>query len=190
MKHSRRIPLLLTTLVVALTTTIALSSVAHAQSKTFYWERFDVNIHVLPNGDFVVEEIQEIVFTGGEFHFGYRNIPMDRLENITDVEVREGDRQYERGSGGEYTFYTYTEEGDFVIKWFFPYTSDSSHTFTLRYTVQGGLRYYEDGDQLFWKAVYADRSFPVYNSTVTVHLPQGLAAGPVAAYDTTAAITG
>jgi hypothetical protein len=170
--------IILLTLVAAL----ALTGVAHAQSQSLYWDRFDVNITVLPNGDFVVEEVQAIVFTSGEFHFGYRNIPMDRLERITDVEVWEGDRRYEPGQGTAYTFQTSVDGGDFVIQWYFPYTSNSSHTFVLRYTVQGGLRYYDGGDQLFWKAVYADRDFPVYNSTVTVQLPGGAAADPVAAY--------
>ncbi|MBU0705562.1 MAG: DUF2207 domain-containing protein [Chloroflexi bacterium] len=177
-------------LLLGLIATLFLTGAARAQSKSFYWERFDANIHVLPNGDFIVEEIQEIVFTSGDFHFGYRNIPMGRLEHITDVEVWEGGRQYERGSGGEYTFETYTDEGDFIVKWYFPYTSDSSHTFILRYTVQGGLRYYEEGDQLFWKAVYPDRDFSVHDSTVTVYLPQGAVAGEVVAYDTEAVITG
>nr|HID15013.1 DUF2207 domain-containing protein [Anaerolineae bacterium] len=178
------------TLLLTLVATLALIGVARAQSKTLYWERFDVNITVLPNGDFIVEEIQEIVFTSGEFHYGYRTIPMDRLENITGVEVWEGNRQYEQGYGDDYTFHTYVDEGDFTIKWYFPYTSNSSHTFTLRYTVQGGLRYYEDGDQLYWKAVFADRDFPVYGSIVTVHLPEGATADPVAAYSTEASIAG
>ena len=169
---------------------LALTGMAHAQSQSLYWERFDVNITVMPNGDFVVEEIQEITFTSGEFHYGYRNIPMDRLEDITDVEVLEGGRQYERGYGDAYTFQTSVDGGDFFIRWYFPYTSNSSHTYVLRYTVQGGLRYYEVGDQLFWKAVYADRDFPVYKSTVTVRLPEGATADPVAAYSTEAAVKG
>jgi hypothetical protein len=82
MKHSRWILLL------ALAVGLVLTTTAHAQTQTLHWERFDVNIIVLENGDFVVEEVQEIVFTGGQFHFGYRNIPMERLEDITDVEVR------------------------------------------------------------------------------------------------------
>jgi len=73
------------TLLLALTLALALTGVAQAQGQSLYWERFDVNVTVLPSGDFVVEEIQEIVFTSGEFHFGYRSIPMDRLENITGV---------------------------------------------------------------------------------------------------------
>ncbi|OQY21175.1 MAG: hypothetical protein B6I35_09015, partial [Anaerolineaceae bacterium 4572_32.2] len=177
-------------LLLALIVALSLTGAVRAQSKSFYWERFDVNIKVLPNGDFIVEEIQEIVFTSGDFHFGYRNIPMSRLERISDVEVWESSRQYEQGHGGEYTFETYTDEGDFIVKWYFPYTSNTTHTFTLRYTVHGGLRYYEGGDQLFWKAVYADRDFSVHNSTVTVQLPPGATGDPVFAYGAEATIEG
>ena len=177
-------------LLLSLVAGLLLTTTSHAQTQTLRWERFDVRITVLQNGDFVVEETQEIVFTSGQFRFGYRNIPMDRLEDITDVSVREGDRQYDRGRGGNYTFQTFVEDGDFQIRWYFPPTSNSSHTFVLRYTVKGGLRYYEDGDQLYWKAVYADRDFPVYSSTVRVELPDAAASGPVAAYDTEASIAG
>ena len=167
-----------------------LASTAQAQSKTLHWERFDVNITVLPTGDFVVEEIQEILFTSGQFHFGYRSVPMGRLDEIIQVEVWEGNRQYTPGSGDEYTFSTRVESGDYEIKWYFPYTSNSSHTYVLRYTVRGGLRYYDDGDQLYWKAVYAARDFPVSESIVSVSLPDGVIAGPVAAYGTDAQVSG
>ena len=110
--------------------------------------------HDAPNGDFIVEEVQVITFTSGDFHFGYRNIPMGRLGNITDVEVWEGSRQYEPGDGDDYTFSTSVDGGDLVINW------------------------------------YPDRSFPVYSSTVTVELPEGATADPVAAYGVEAAIVG
>ncbi|MBS3784056.1 MAG: DUF2207 domain-containing protein, partial [Anaerolineae bacterium] len=184
MKHLRWILLL------TLATGLVLTTTAHAQAQTLRWDRFNVSITVLGNGDFVVEETQEITFTSGQFHFGYRNIPMDRLESITDVTVWEGDRQYERGFGDSYTYQTSVDDGDFQIKWYFPYTSNASHTFVLRYTVKGGLRYYDDGDQLYWKAVYADRDFPVYDSTVTVRLPDDATAEPVAAYGTEASVQG
>jgi hypothetical protein len=47
---------------------------AHAQAKSLHWERFDVDITVLPGGDFVVEETQVIQFTSGTFREGYRSI--------------------------------------------------------------------------------------------------------------------
>ena len=41
----------------------------------------------------------------------------------------------------------------YVINWYFPPTANRSETFTLGYTVRGGLRYYEGGDQLWWQAI-------------------------------------
>ena len=45
-----------------------------------------------------------------------------------------------------------------------------------------GLRYYPDGDQVWWKAVYGDRSFPVQSSQVRVVLPPGAKVDNYAAY--------
>jgi len=39
--------------------------------------------------------------------------------------------------------------------------------------VHGGLRFYEKGDQLWWKAIYSDRSFPVLDGKVRVIVPNG-----------------
>ena len=69
MKHIRW------TLLLTIAAGLLLTATTQAQSQTLYWERFDVNITVMENGDFVVEEDQRIVFTSGQFHFGYRNIP-------------------------------------------------------------------------------------------------------------------
>ena len=52
--------------------------------------------------------------------------------------------------------------------------ANQSETFTLAYTVRGGLRYYEGGDQLWWKAIYGDRSFPVQAGRVNVVAPTAI----------------
>ena len=158
--------LLVTVLIIA--GTVAVS----AQDKTLYWERFDVDITVLDNGDFQVVEHQEIAFTSGSFTYGYRNIPLDRVEQITNLEVWEGDTRYvEQNSENPNTFQSWTESGELKVKFYFSETSNQRRTWTLRYTVKGGLRVYEGGDQLFWKAIYSDRAFPVRNARVVVHLP-------------------
>jgi len=156
---------------------------ASAESKTLYWERMDVDITVLPNGDFIVQETQVIVFTSGTFTYGYRSIPTDRLTSITDVAV------WEDGQQCQWT--TSETDGEFQIHWnLLEPRSYSRHTYILKYTVHGGLRYYEGGDQLWWKAVFADRSFPVNASTVTVHLPEGAVAELAEAYFTEATVSG
>ena len=150
-----------------------MSGIAHAQDKQFYWERLDVQMTILTNSDIQVVETQELVFTEGTFAKGSRNIPMNRLEAIADVEVWEGDRPYAPNSDRPYGFTTSVEGGDFYIRWNFPETS-GRHTYTLKYTVKGGLRIYDTGDQLWWKAIFSDRRFPVRSSRVTVNLPSAI----------------
>ena len=65
------------------------SGAARAQDKTLFWERYDVALEVQQNSDMLVEEIQQIEFTSGTFHFGFAAIPLDRLDSITDVSVSE-----------------------------------------------------------------------------------------------------
>ncbi len=153
--------------------TLGIARIAHAQDKQFYWERLDVQMTILTNSDIQVVETQELVFGEGTFAKGSRSIPMNRLEAIADVEVWEGDRPYTPNSDRPYGFTTSVEGGDFYIRWYFPETS-GRHTYTLKYTVKGGLRFYEVGDQLWWKAVFPDRRLPVHSSRVTVNLPAGI----------------
>jgi len=149
----------------------AVSATGVAQGKTSFWNRLDVDITVLPNSDMRIIETQELVFIGGPFRRMYRSIPTDRLEAITDVEVWEGDRQYSPGHESEYTYAT-SQEGDIfrIIAWY-PNTSDATRTFTLKYTVKGGLRFYGGDEQIRWEAVFPNRDVAVRSSTVTIHLP-------------------
>jgi len=145
-----------------------------AQGKEYYWNRLDVDITVQKNSDILITEAWELTFTEGSFHFIYRNVPTDRLEDISLVKVLVDGQKAVSGRETPYTYETYYHDGDYVIKVYFPYTQDSTHTYVLSYIVQGGLRIYEGGDQLWWKAVFADRDFVVRSSTVTVHLPEGV----------------
>jgi uncharacterized membrane protein len=160
-------------LIIALVTGLG---IAQAQDKTLYWQRYDVDLTVQPNSDILVEETQQIAFTGGTFTFGFAAIPLDRVEQITDLQLAElidgSERPYTPNSSGEYGFTTTTNEGNLEITWYFPPTRDSEHTYILRYRVIGGLRIYEGGDQLWWKAIPPDHNFPIRESRVTVTLPE------------------
>jgi hypothetical protein len=170
--HMRKRQLL--PLVIALLVLATLSQAVQAQDKQYYWDALDVDITVLPNSDIRVVETQKYVFTRGSLHFAYRQIPMDRVESITDITVSEQGTQYRPGSEDPATFTTSREDGDFRITWYYPYTSNATRTFTIAYTVKGGLRFYDGGDQLWWKAVFSERDFTVRSSQITVHLPAGI----------------
>jgi uncharacterized membrane protein len=148
---------------------------ATAQTKSLYWNRFDVDVSVQLNGDLQVVETQEITFEGGPFHYGYATIPGQYLTDITNIQVSEGNRRYQQSaSGQEYTFKSGWDKGDLWVRWYFPYTSNSSHTFTFSYTVQGAVRRYSDGDEVRWMAVPGDHDYLIRKSQVTVHLPEGV----------------
>lgn len=163
-------------LVAALTLVlIVIVGSVQAQAKTLYWDSYQVDITILPSGDFRVVETQHLVFTSGTFRYGIRHIPLDYVEDITDVAVSEaGGVVYRPAQTDEpFTFRTYRSDNTLHIRYNFPPTADSSRIIVIEYTVRGGLLYYEGGDQLVWKAIPADANFPIQQAIVTVHLPEG-----------------
>ncbi len=149
---------------------------AQAQSKDLYWDRFDVFLTILPNGDLRVIERQTIAFTSGTFTYGYAEIPLDKTEGIFDVSVSEpGGQAYVRddASSNAYRFRVADYGDKLSIRWYFPPTSNAVRTFDLAYTVRGAVRIYDTGDKLQWIAIDDERDFPVLESTVTVSLPRG-----------------
>jgi uncharacterized membrane protein YgcG len=163
-------------LLIAVVILLAGPTTTLAQDKTLRWERYDVNLAVQANSDILVEEVQEIAFTSGTFRFGFAAIPLDRVENISDISVAElangTTRRYTPNSSGEYGFTTAVNEGNLEITWYFPPTANRTHTYVLSYRVSGGLRIYEGGDQVWWKAIPPDHNFPIRAATVMVSLPQ------------------
>ncbi len=169
---------------VLLAISLLVAKPAQAQSKTFYWQRYDVDVTVQPNGDLLVEERQTIVFTSGTFRFGYRTIPLEKTDGIEGIELWEGGQQYDSSSSErDYTFSQEKDGNELHVRWHFPPTSGSMHTFTFRYTVRGGVRINpEEGDSIFWKAIPPDHSFRIENARVNVRFPAGVELGDIVTY--------
>ncbi|MEZ4594444.1 MAG: DUF2207 domain-containing protein [Chloroflexota bacterium] len=154
---------------------------AAAQTAVQY-ERYDVNITVLADGRFTVQEIQQIRF-GGEFTQGFAEIPLAYTNGIENVKVTGGptlDDQtlYLPGRGAAQTFTQSTEGDSLFVDWqYAPTRAGDTMVFVLEYTVVGGLWVYPEATRLEWRAVPADRSgIPVPNSQVTVTLPAAIPA--------------
>ncbi|HFC12382.1 MAG TPA: DUF2207 domain-containing protein, partial [Anaerolineae bacterium] len=147
---------------------------AYAQ-KTFFWDAFDVDVRLRDDGNLDITEQQTIVFGGGNFTFGFAIIPFNRLDDINNITVREGDQVYRQVStGGEpYTFTAERSSDEIEIRWYFPPTQ-GTHTYTFSYTVEGAVRVEDSGDQVFWMAVPADVPGRVNTSRVTISVPQGV----------------
>ncbi|MCI5167184.1 MAG: DUF2207 domain-containing protein [Candidatus Electrothrix sp. GM3_4] len=138
-----------------------------AKSSPFYWEFINVEIDVQKNGDMLVTETQKYVFTAAHTNERYRYIPLNRLDRIDNVEVFEGEKKLAAS--------TNTENGQQWIKWQHTLNPPESHIFTIKYRVKGGLHIQSKEDLLYWKALFKERSAPINNGTVTVHLPESLA---------------
>ena len=150
-----------------------LPTAALAQDKTLYWETYDVDITVQPDGCFRVVETQQLVFTSGTFQYGIRHIPTENTSGISDLAVSEagGVLYRESDSGEPFTFSTSESASELNIRYNFPPTTDDDRTMVVEYTVCGALLFYDGGDQLVWKAVPSNELFPIQHASVTVHLP-------------------
>lgn len=157
--------------------------VSTAQGKSPEWLRLDTEIVVGPNGELIITKINVVRFTSGTFTFGFRDIDLRCLVAVREVSVQEDGQplRVETGADGDY----------FRIKYHFRSPAiNETRTFVLRYVVEGAIRYYEQGDQVWWVAVYADRNdFPVRHARAVVRLPQGVAE-QAAAYGVPATVSG
>ncbi len=158
---------------------LLMSSPTAAQSRTVYWERWDVlidNVDTSANR-FDVTELYVVNFTG-TFRFGVRDVPYTNLEDVRNVQVYQGDQPLRESCSTQVGTFCVQYGGEQVsITYYFlqPITNGSGR-FRIEYTIIGGLRIYEDGDQLWWQAIPEDHfGFSIGNSQITVQLPPGFA---------------
>ncbi len=156
---------------------IAFSLPTSAASRSVILERRDGDITVLENGDIDVIETWEVRFNGGPFQHGYRTIPLKTGSAATNWQVREGGRGYQQSTGHRPgTFDVVSQDEEVTLDWYFSPTSNAVRTFELHYRLQGALRIYPDGDQVWLKFIESGREYPINAARVVVHLPREFAA--------------
>ncbi len=178
-KNSVALSGIVVTLLFALLLTLAPSS--YAQTKSFNWTDWNIDIVMQPDGSLDVTETQTLNFLGEPFSFGFRSIPTGRQGNndgITNVSVREGDLIYRESSSNEPGTFEVIDQGDETrINWFFE-PALGERTYAFSYTVDGAVRTGTDeegsGDQIFWTVLPSDHPAMVENSRTTITLPEGV----------------
>ncbi|MEO1350312.1 MAG: DUF2207 domain-containing protein [Cyanobacteria bacterium J06635_15] len=133
----------------------------------FHWEFINVDLDVQSNGDMLVTETQKYVFTSPHTNQRYRYIPLDKVDDIKDVEVFEGETQLNEAVG--------RENNQLWVSWQHELNAPEDHTFTLKYRVVGGLQVDPQTTQIYWKAIFPDRSAPIEAAKVRVHFPEAVA---------------
>ncbi len=165
-------------LILALLPRQAAAQVGHAPSRRWVTvSGRDGDITILPNGDVRVVETWRVQFHGSPpFTYAYREIPLNKVEDITDWSVAENGREYVRSGGKEAGTFNLERNGvgrhkSIRITWHFPPTENSTRVFTLSYTLKGALWIDQDFDRFFWKFIESDRSYTIESATVKLHLP-------------------
>ena len=158
--------LALSVLIVLLTTLIIVSPAAAA--KSYYAERFDVQVDLQENGAAIVTETVEFRFVGGDFTFAFREISTAETDGVAFLDASMDGVPMSQGTqAGQVEV---TAGNPLKVTWHFSPTSDAAHVFTVRYQADGLIRK-GDADTLIWRAIPEVHDYSITNSTITLNYP-------------------
>ena len=156
-------------------------------ARSVEWAQFDVAIDLLSDGTLSVAETQVIDFEDGPFTAGSRNIPLGKVDGISNVRVSEivdGQKlpykevsSFNREPG---TFTVTQTSSELLINWGFSPTTDATRVFEITYLVEGAVRNYPNEDppnqQIWWTAISSEltETAPVLESTTSITLTQAV----------------
>lgn len=153
-------------------------SVQAQDDRWYQYNHISTAITVNTDTSFDVAETQTYLFHG-TYHMGYRSIPFDKIDAVTDIRVVDETThtpltysptqltKEDASSWGKYT--TYRQNNAEVIEWYYSAT-DTTHTWTLYYKIVGGLSFLTNTDRLYWN-IFSNYQVPVVQADVSVKLP-------------------
>lgn len=164
-----------------------------AEARSYSYSSIAYDIEIRADSTFRVTERQAYGYNG-EYHLGWRAIPHDRIDDITDVVVLDGTTgeplayssarlaKEDPASWGKYT--TWEEEGVTNVEWYYDLSGVAPERpgdnlykeWVVAYTVHGGISFFEDADELYWN-LFTDYEVPVYRVDVDVRLPGATSIG-------------
>jgi hypothetical protein len=137
-------------------------------AKSYYAERFDVQIELQKGGSAIVTETVEFRFSGDPFTFAFREISARETDGITFLDASMDGTPMPLGmQAGQ----AEVGLGDPVkVTWHFAPTSETAHVFTVRYRAEGIIRK-GAADTFIWRAVPQDHDYQIKSSRVTLIYP-------------------
>ncbi|HET7056872.1 MAG TPA: DUF2207 domain-containing protein, partial [Thermomicrobiales bacterium] len=180
-----RVPAILILAAMMVVVGLDLASPRGAEARSVTWKSYDVTLTLNGDGTFHVSERQVVDFTGGPFTFAFADIPLTRVEDITNITVseRRGNNSvpYDRvGTKDSETVTVQRSSAAMHVTWYMPPTSNQERTFVLEYDVIGGLRVYDSPSgqrqQIWWTAIDSEvtDTAPIDAATFTIQLPQAV----------------
>jgi uncharacterized membrane protein YgcG len=162
-----------------------LPAIANAQDKSFVWQRIQSDVAVQDDRRLHVTETLTLRYGSGPFTFAYRDMPIDYLESVSNITVRDAERAYTPTDDDEsetpWTFYVGGDERGQRVRWVYPPTENTTRTFVVEYDVAGAVVRDGTNAQVRWPIVFADRDEVVEEATARVRLPAAVAAEQIVA---------
>jgi len=191
----RRVYLTLFFIIILLITTFSL--IANTNSfqdevlcaeKAVHYESYNVTITINWDGSFTIVEAMMVNFTRGSFTYGFREIPYNDFDKLTDIEVYEVDLngkliKYSKGCSycGPYTYSSaiydrWTGSKIGIYWWFEKVNTDNGSvikTFIVKYTAVNALdkELFSKRNYLYWYALPEEHPF-IKSSKITVVIPK------------------
>ena len=139
--------------------------------------RWVVNAQLLNNGDLKVSE--DITFNfNDEFNGVYRNIVLDRIDSLEDLEIYEIDKgeesiytlvkKAENGQSNRFT--SRTEDNQLILKIFTP-SNDEIKTFRLNYLLKNVAIKHSDTAELYYKFLGSENENHIDYFSIKLRLP-------------------
>jgi hypothetical protein len=149
-----------------------------AGAKSYYAQHYNVVVNVQDNGALEVTETVVFVFEGGPFTYVFRDLTTDFSDELT---VLSAEIDGETLPQGEEAGQVEIKGNDPIeVTWHFAPTSDSKHTFTLHYVLEGVVERDGGNDLLTWQCLPNEHDYVIEASTCTINYPSAaeLAAPP------------
>jgi uncharacterized membrane protein YgcG len=162
----------------------AFPGLVSAQVREYQYQSISYSFLIEKDSTVLVSEDQRYAFQG-EYHLGYRTIPLVGVGSIDQIRVSDTDsgklltystsrlEKTDPNSWGKYTYWT--ENGNLNIEWYYDLEEkvSASRAWTLQYRLHGAIGFFDDHDELYWNLA-TDYSVPIAHIDATVLLPEVL----------------
>lgn len=134
-------------------------------------KEFRSDITVNPDGSIDVKETINYFFDF-ERHGIYRNIPFTLYDDKTRYDMNFTFSPVVDPNGQKYKADIYKEGEEWVLKIGDPdKTITGDHTYIISYTIEGGIRYFETNDELYWNITGNGWNIPIVKAATSITLP-------------------
>ena len=157
--------------------------------RSYQYDSIIATIKVNQDSTFDVEETQVFNYIGN-YHKGFRSIPFNKIDTISDISVTDGRTNQELiysssklqkedpNSWGKFTYYR--QNGAQIIEWYYD-LSDTIYAWIIKYRVHGGIEFNRGYDRLYWN-IFSGYEVPVASARATIVLPGDFSVESIPAY--------